>query len=353
MKALSNMARLQVSSDYLMMLIKVYENKGKEFYYQELFKADQLVLNKKTTETNVYYFGKILNLDLTDARLKILSRKKNTPKNKQETLLTNIKQALSAIQRRPKGFEFLENEFDNLARMISTNHEKITFIREESSLNTSLLNQTKKINKRDVLTNLITEYKKQEKTKNYELIQLVTNFYIDFIESNIFTKSNDLIILIILYAIIIKEFSVFQYISFYELLFKRHSKFIEALNEAKYYYDTGFPNTDKLSEVLVQILVDAYFKIDRLASEYSFEKTMNKGDSIEATILKGKEIFSKNDLRQQHPTVSVVTIDRTLKRLREEGAIRLLGQGRSAKWQRIDKKDRKGVQQLDIFYFTE
>ncbi|MFA5692247.1 MAG: hypothetical protein WC907_01410 [Acholeplasmataceae bacterium] len=353
MKALSNLKRLQVSSDYLISLIKVYENKGKEFYYDKLFKTDEEVLKVKTSEENTFYLGKILNLELTDARLRLLSRRNNKPKNKDEALLVNIKSALSSIQRNPKGFEYLENEFDNLAKMLSKKYEQITFNKREVKDNKDLFNSSKMVSKRDDLTNILNEFKIQQKTNQYELIQLVTNFLIDYLESDIFTSDNDIISLIILYAIIIKEFSVFKYIPFFELLYKSYSHYQKALNEAKYYYDTGFPNTDSLSIFLVNILSDAYNRLDRLGSQYSFEKTMNKSDSIEATILKGKEIFSKNDLRLKHPTVSVVTIDRTLARLKDEGVIRLIGKGRSAKWQKIDEKERKGIKQLDIFYFTE
>ena len=76
MKAISNMSRLQVTSDFLLQLLKVYEAKGKEFYYDDVFERDYDVFTRKVIEDNVYYFGKVLKLDLTDTRLRLLSRKK-------------------------------------------------------------------------------------------------------------------------------------------------------------------------------------------------------------------------------------------------------------------------------------
>src|SRR5690554_4089535 len=125
MKALSNMSRLLVSTETLLLLLKVYEAKGKSFYYDELFERDSDVFLRKTIEKNIYFFGKILDLGLTDARLKLLSKKKLVAKNKKETFLLNIKGALTAIQKNPQDFELLPNEFDNLAKALSKNYEPI------------------------------------------------------------------------------------------------------------------------------------------------------------------------------------------------------------------------------------
>src|SRR5690554_6483865 len=186
MKALSNMSRLMVSPELLFLLLKVYEAKGKEFYYDELFDRDKDVFLKKTIEQNTYYFGKIIGLDLTDARIRLLSRKKLTPKNKKEVLLNNIKGALKAIQKNPKDFEVYPNEFDNLARILSKNYEPIKFGVFEKEQADTILGASKKANKKEVLEQIITEYNRQNKTKLYELTQLIANFYIDFVNAELF-----------------------------------------------------------------------------------------------------------------------------------------------------------------------
>ena len=87
-----------------------------------------------------------------------------------------------------------------------------------------------------------------------------------------------------------------------------------------------------------------------MAHEYMFEKELNKSNNIENSILKLDEIFTKEDLRKRHPNVSDATIDRTLKRLKDEDKIRPLGKGRSSKWQRIISGHRKfGIEQLSLF----
>ncbi len=352
MTALSNMSRLQVSTETLLQLLKVYEAKGKEFYYDELFDRDKDVFLKKIIEKNVYFFGKILKLPLTDARLKMLSKKKMIAKNKVEVLLINIKQALTTTQKHPKEFELYTNEFDDLRKVLSKDYDAIKFSPYEQKDDGTIFTSKKIKDKREVLESIIQEFMKQSKTKQYELTQLITNFYIDFMNSNLFTAHVDVISYIGLYAFLLKEFNVFKYVSFFELFYEHFEQYTLALNQANYYYNTGYPNTDMLSKLLIDILVIAYEEVNKFSKEYSFEKTLNKSDSIEASIKLGKEIFSKDELRQLHPTVSSITIDRTLKRLKDEGLIQPLGKGRSSKWQRLDPDKRRGGRQLDIFQFT-
>ena len=105
-----------------------------------------------------------------------------------------------------------------------------------------------------------------------------------------------------------------------------------------------------LNRLLVSLILDSYKEIDSFAHEYEFEKKLNKSDNLENSILKLPEIFSKNDLRKRHPNVSDATIDRTLKRMRDEDKIRPLGTGRSAKWQRMITGNKKlSVEQLSLF----
>ena len=90
-----------------------------------------------------------------------------------------------------------------------------------------------------------------------------------------------------------------------------------------------------------------------LAHRYEFERDLAKGDHVEATILKGKEIFSKAEVRKLNPLVSDSTIERTLRRLRDEGIIRPLGTGRSARWQLVKENNDFKLTQLDLFSETD
>ena len=115
----------------------------------------------------------------------------------------------------------------------------------------------KKASKKDDLEKLMLLFDKQLKTKKYELTQLITNFYVDFINMNIFTKHSDLVAFIMLYALIAKDFSVFKYISFFKFFNKEFEGWKSGIITASYYWSSGFAQTDMLSRILLQILISS------------------------------------------------------------------------------------------------
>ncbi len=348
MKALSNMDRIQMHQDVMMLMLSLYESKGKSFYYDDLFQRDSHAFEKKTMEHNLIALAHLLNLDMTDARIRLFAKKPMSPRTKDEYFLANLKQALNQLHKHPENFELLINEVGNLIKQLSKNTEAIQFVTYDKEEEGML--KVKKASKKDDLEKLMMLFDKQLKTGKYELTQLITNFYVDFINMNITTSQQELVGIIILYALIAKDFSVFKYVSFFKYFKKEYEGWKSGVITASYYWSSGFAQTDMLARILLQILISAYEEVDRMAHEYVFEKELNKSNNIENSILKLDEIFSKEDLRKRHPNVSDATIDRTLKRLKDEDKIRPLGKGRSSKWQRIVSGNRKfGVEQLSLF----
>ena len=348
MKALTNMDRIQINNEMMMLLLSLYESKGKSFYYDDLFNRDLYAFEKKTMESNLIAIAKYLDLNMTDSRIKLFAKKPMTPRTKDEFLLSNIKGSLNQLHKRPEDFELLVNEVGNLIKLLSKNTDPITFntydLQEEGML------KMKKYSKKDDLEKLMNLFEKNLKTKKYELTQLISNFYIDFLNMNILSKHSDLVGLILLYALLAKDFSVFKYVSFFKYFLKEKEGWKSGVITANYYWSSGYAQTDMISRILLNLLIQAYEEVDDMAHEYVFERELNKSNNIENSILKLDEIFSKEDLRKRHPNVSDATIDRTLKRLKDEDKIRPLGKGRSSKWQRIVSGNKKfGIEQLSLF----
>ena len=65
------------------------------------------------------------------------------------------------------------------------------------------------------------------------------------------------------------------------------------------------------------------------------------------------ETFTKDEIRNKSPYISESTINRTLKRLRDENKIRPNGVGRSATWIKLVHTDRFEVnaRQMDLFEY--
>lgn len=348
MKALANMDRVQVTNEVMLLLLSLYESKGKSFYYDDLFERDLYAFEKKTMESNLIAMAHYLDLQMTDARIRLFAKKPMSPRTKDEFLLSNLKTALSQLHKNPENFELLVNEVGNLIKLLAKNTDSIQFstyeVQEEGML------KVKKHSKKDDLEKLITLFERNIKAKKFELTQIIANFYVDFLNMNILSKHNELIALILLYSLLAKDFSVFKYVSFFKYFLKEKEGWKSGIASASYYWSTGYSQTDMLQRMLLNLLIASYEEVDGMAHEYVFERELNKSNNIENSILKLDEIFSKEDLRKRHPNVSDATIDRTLKRLKDEDKIRPLGKGRSSKWQRIVSGNRKyGIEQLSLF----
>ncbi|HBY65169.1 MAG TPA: hypothetical protein DEG42_02070 [Acholeplasmataceae bacterium] len=348
MKALANMERIQISNEVMLLLLSLYESKGKSFYYDDLFNRDLYAFEKKTMENNLVSLAHLLDLKMTDARIKLFAKKPMAARTKDEFLLSNLKTALTQLHKGPENFELLVNEVGNLIKLLSKNTDSISFNTYEKQEEGVL--KLKKASKKDDLEKLIQLFEKNLRSKKHELTQLIANFYVDFLNMDILSKHNDLVALILLYALLARDFNVFKYVSFFKYFLKDKDGWKSGIITATYYWSSGFAQTDMLSRMLVNLMIKAYEEVDEMAHEYVFERELNKSNNIENSILKLEEIFTKEEIRKRHPNVSDATIDRTLKRLKDEDKIRPLGKGRSSKWQRIISGTKKyGMEQLTLF----
>lgn len=351
MKALMNMERIHMSNELVLSLLSLYESKGKSFYYDDLFSTDVEAYEKKTLEKNVIALGRLFGQSMTDARIHLLAKRQLVAKNKDEQRLINIKSALMQLHRNPTLFELIPNEVGNLANVLGKEIEPIHYVTDISS-EKGVLKTKKRHTRRDDLDDLMSLFSKSKRSRSHELTQLITNFYVDFMNMNIMTKENELIGIIMLYALVLRDFTVFRYVSFFTYFLKKKDDWDHALIQANYYWSSGYAQTDLLSRILIDLLNEAYRDVDTLAHEYAFEKDLNKSDNVENSIMKLPELFTKDDLRKRHPNVSDATINRTLKKLRDDDIIRPIGRGRSAKWQRMISTN-KAIHRPELPLFDE
>lgn len=80
MYCLENMQRISYPADLVMDLTRLYRFKGKDFYYEDVFKSDMQTIIKDTIERDTFYAARVLNLQITEARLRTIIRKDLTPK---------------------------------------------------------------------------------------------------------------------------------------------------------------------------------------------------------------------------------------------------------------------------------
>lgn len=347
MHALNHLERIQVSHPVMLRLLHLYEQKGQSYYYDQILKKDQASFEKNAIEDNIECLFKYFSLELTDSRLQSIVKKELVAKNKTEQRMLNMKKAIQLIHESAH-FELVANEFSDLAKLLSNQLDKNAF--EITTVEGEALLNQKKISHREYLDQLIELTNKLMRKKSFPIPHLLANFYVDFMNLNIFKFDNDVIGLLMLYTLLLHHFNGLKYVSFFKHFFTYKEAFKQAEIAASYYWKSGYAQTEFLTQIILDTLKACYDEIETLTHTYQFEIKLNKTDSIENTILKLPEIFKKEDIRQKHPTVSDATIDRTLARMRDEGLIRPLGKGRSTKWQQLVQKEaHHHMKQLSLF----
>ena len=354
MNCLTNLDRTQIPHDIVMSYINIYKSIGINHYNHETLSSDYPVMVRQTVNNDTHFFTKIFSISVSDARMKSLIYKDVLPKNKDERFILNLKNAFSKIHSENSTFELLTNEVFDLLKFLYKDilpDNKILFRKVAKKSNKITLLSGKFSSKREDLDELIRLYKTKVQEGKYEVSFIIENFYIDFLNISPFVEKNNEIGLILLYILLLtNSYEVFEYISFMEIIARNKVEFDLEVRNASFNWDEGFSQILPLHRFLLKNSLYAYDLINELIRNYEFDSQLNKSNNIENTINKLPDVFSKDDIRNVHPYISDSTINRTLKRLRDDERIRPLGKGRSAKWIKLFKSTNKkfAFEQLDL-----
>lgn len=323
-------------NDLVMDLTKLYQFKGKDFYYEELLKQHLAGLINCTIEKDVEYFSKILKLDVSESRMKLLIKKDSKPKNKDEMVVKNLKEIFTLIQEKGTNIELTTNEFIQLAARMFKGSKRVDYKEDIVKYQENLLTVEKNVSRRKYLEEELNIYAKMLETKTSEITLLCTKFYIDVLNLKLYTDYSDEISLVILYCLLYRErFNVFKYVSFFEKYYKYMSEFKELEAEASMNWNTGFNKTDSLNRKIIEVLLESYMEVEKKIQDTDFDKNLKKIDNVKSAILRLPQTFTKADIKRQYGHISDSTLNRALEELKKENKIVSNGTGRSATWNRI------------------
>ncbi len=356
MYCIENVERTNYPSDLVMDLTKLYCFKGKDFYYDALFKNDLQTMIKETIEKDTYYAGKLLKLNISENRYRLLISKNSQPKTNDERIVYNLKSVFKIIQDKGNELELRDNEFLSLAKKIFGGIKDVSYGSKAVEVRVNLLVENKKEYNRDKMKNLLNIYHRLLASEQVETTQLATNMYVDLANEKLYTDENEFMSLLIYYCLLCKErFNVFRFFSFFEEYYDQEEAFKSALTAASYDWGSGFTKTAVLNRLTINLMLKGYNQIEDKARAYGFDKGIKKIDSVESSILKLGEIFTKEEIRSKNPYLSDSTINRALDNLKKQNKIRPNGTGRSATWIRIvntETFDPKNVQ-ISLFDLIE
>lgn len=340
MYCLENMQRISYPSDLVMDLTTLYRFKGKDFYYEDVFKSDMQTIIKETIEKDTFFAAKLLNLDISENRLRLIIHKNSSPKTNDEKILFNLKEVFKIIQEKGNDLELTSNEFLSLAKRIFGKVKEVGYATKTVEVQVNLLREKQRISLRKTFEELLHLYWNLVKAKQVEGTQLATNLFVDIFNIKIYNDENDFMCLLIYYCLLFRErFNVFKYASFFELYVEHEEEFKSAMVSASFNWESGFAQTAILNRLTIRLLLEGYEKIESKTSVYNFDKRIRKIDNVEGSILRLGEIFTKEEIRIKNPYLSDSTINRALENLKRENKIRPNGTGRSATWIRITEEE--------------
>lgn len=357
MNCLKNIERITYTKELVYNLSKLYTYRGKDFHYEDVFKQHMQGIIRRTITKDTIYAAKILKLQISDARMKYIASKDAEPRNKEEKIMLNLKEVFKIIQSKGSNFEVSSNEILKLAETTFKGVTRVGYVIDTVEQADNLLTVQVKKSRRDKMDEELKLYLNAEQNLHVEATQIATDLYVDMIKSEYFNRANDYISLLTLYCLLFKaRFYVFKHISFFEKYYEKLDGFLAATSAATYGWETGFANTSMLNNMIIQLMLEGYNKIEADVQNHEFDRNLNKIDTVEATIMKMNRIFTKEQIKAQCPTLSESTINRALNRLKAENKIRPNGTGRSASWMKLveDEIIVKGTsQQLTLFDMQE
>jgi hypothetical protein len=352
MKCLENLYRTQIPNDVIIDYLNLYKSIGNNHQIHEVLEPDYDAIVRQTIRKDTYFFLKIFKIKTSDTRFKSLIYKGVKPKNKEEALIQKIHSAFEKIHKENSNFELLATETQDLltflfGHILSPQKQQFRKMKSGNVKDKS----GKTINTREIVERMVHLLNRSLEHQEYEVSFLIISFYIDFLHVKPFFEKNEEVALLLMYVLLLANgYEVYDYVSFFEIIYNDQGEFDDLVIQSGYNWEMGYAQILPLHKKILKISQESYEKLEYLVRDYQFDSKLNKSDNVENTIIKLDEVFSKDDIRNIHPYISDSTINRTLKRLRDEKKIRPLGKGRSAKWIKLEPNKNKKFtfQQLDL-----
>ena len=332
-------------SEVLGLVASIYRYQGKQELYlkqkpEELNKLVEIAKIQSTEASN-----EIEGIVTTSVRLKKLVEEKTTPRNRNEQEIAGYRDVLNIIH---ESFDAIPISKNYILQM-----HKIMF----SHMNNPIAGQTKNVQNYisatyadrhsevlftpvspfetpEALDNICNEYNKVIGNLEVEPLIAIPVFIHDFLCIHPFNDGNGrmsrLLTTLLLYR---SGFYVGKYISLEALIAKNKPAYYDALRKAGVNWHEENEDVLPFVKYILGTVLAAY-----KAFEDRFSIVEEKLPAVElvrkATLQKlGK--FTKQDIRELCPSLSVSSIEGSLRQLRDEGEIKREGVGRATKYIRL------------------
>lgn len=332
-------------SEVLGLVASIYKYQGKQELYlkqrpRELNKLIEIAKIQSTESSN-----EIEGIVTTNARLKKIMKEKTTPKNREEQEIAGYRDVLNLIHE----------SFDAIS--ISQNYilqiHKIMF----SHMNNPIAGQTKTVQNYisatfpdghsevlftplspfetpEALDNICNEYNRVIGNLEVEPLIAIPIFIHDFLCIHPFNDGNGrmsrLLTTLLLYR---SGFYVGKYISLEALIAKNKSAYYDSLRKAGVNWHEETENVLPFVKYILGTILAAYKAFEDRFS--IVEEKLSAVELVRKATLQKLGRFTKQDIRELCPALSVSSIEGSLRKLIDEGEIKREGIGRATKYIRL------------------
>ena len=341
----SKIKDIKWDSEILSLVASIYRYQGKQELYlkqrpNELEKLIDIAKIQSTESSN-----KIEGIVTTSVRLKQLLEEKTTPRNRNEQEIVGYRDVLDIIH---ENFDVIPISRNYILQM-----HKILY----SHMNNPLAGKTKNVQNYisatypdghsevlftplspfetpGALDLICDEYNRVIGNFEVEPIIMIPIFIHDFLCIHPFNDGNGRLSRLLTTLLLYKNgFYVGRYISLESLIAKDKAAYYEALNKAGMNWQNGNENVVPFIKYLLKIVLAAYKAFDNRFS--IVENKLSAIEMVRKAVSQKLGRFTKQDIRELCPSLSISSIEGSLRKLVEEGELRREGVGRSTKYIRL------------------
>lgn len=341
----SKIKDIKWDSEILSLVASIYRYQGKQELYlkqrpNELEKLIDIAKIQSTESSN-----EIEGIVTTSVRLKQLLEEKTTPRNRNEQEIVGYRDVLDIIH---ENFDVIPISRNYILQM-----HKILY----SHMNNPLAGKTKNVQNYisatypdghsevlftplspfetpGALDLICDEYNRVIGNFEVEPIIMIPIFIHDFLCIHPFNDGNGRLSRLLTTLLLYKNgFYVGRYISLESLIAKDKGSYYEALNKAGMNWQNGNEDIVPFIKYLLGIILAAYKAFDDRFS--IVEDKLSAVEMVRKATSQKIGRFSKQDIRELCPSLSISSIEGSLRKLVEEGELRREGVGRSTKYIRL------------------
>ena len=341
----SKIKDIKWDSEILSLVASIYRYQGKQELYlkqrpNELEKLIDIAKIPSTESSN-----EIEGIVTTSVRLKQLLEEKTTPRNRNEQEIVGYRDVLDIIH---ENFDVIPISRNYILQM-----HKILY----SHMNNPLAGKTKNVQNYisatypdghsevlftplspfetpGALDLICDEYNRVIGNFEVEPIIMIPIFIHDFLCIHPFNDGNGRLSRLLTTLLLYKNgFYVGRYISLESLIAKDKGSYYEALNKAGMNWQNGNEDIVPFIKYLLGIILAAYKAFDDRFS--IVEDKLSAVEMVRKATSQKIGRFSKQDILELCPSLSISSIEGSLRKLVEEGTLRREGVGRSTKYIRL------------------